>query len=134
MNKKYLAFLAAGILTVAGCSSAAPAASSAASSAGSAEGSAAPEDTSSYAVQMYATVTDAGQYIDKMVIDFGDEKISGLENDTFEVHMTSTVDYGEEKGNPYAYYDASAPLQVVKTETDGGKAIVYCCGRSFSAA
>ncbi len=125
MNKKYLAFLAAGVLTVAGCSSAAPAASSAASSAGSAEGSAAPEDTSSYAVQMYATVTDAGQYIDKMVIDFGDEKISGLENDTFEVHMTSTVDYGEEKGNPYAYYDASAPLQVVKTETDGGKAIVY---------
>ncbi|MGN1054488.1 MAG: hypothetical protein ACI4P1_04335, partial [Erysipelotrichaceae bacterium] len=40
-----------------------------------------------YAVEMHATVTDAGQYVDKMVIDFGDKKIDGnsVDNETFEV-------------------------------------------------
>jgi len=79
----------------------------------------------SYEVKFGATVTDAGEYVDRMVIDFGDSAVSGLENDTFEVLMTSTVDYGEAKDQPYAYYDATAPLEVVKTETDGGIATVY---------
>ena len=78
-----------------------------------------------YEATFGATVTDAGQFVDRMTIDFGDAKVSGLEKDTFEVLMTSTVDYGEAKGEPYAYYDATAPLEVVKTEVDGGKAIVY---------
>ena len=92
------------------------------SSSGEAEGGA-PAD--SYEVTFGATVTDAGEYVDRMVFDFGDNAVSGLENDTFEVLMTSTVDYGEAKDQPYAYYDATKPLEVVKTETDGGKAIVY---------
>lgn len=79
----------------------------------------------SHEVKFGATVTDAGEYVDRMVIDFGDSAVSGLENDTFEVLMTSTVDYGEAKDQPYAYYDATAPLEVVKTETDGGIATVY---------
>lgn len=87
------------------------------------------EETSSdaYAVEMHATVTDAGQYIDKMVIDFGDKKIDGnsVDNETFEVMMTSTVTYGEAKDQPYAYYDATQPIEVVKTETDGSVVTVY---------
>lgn len=83
------------------------------------------EPASSYPVTFGATVTDAGQYVDRMVVDFGDNKVSGLEKDTFTVHMTSTVDYGEAKGEPYAYYDASVPLEVVETEVEGGIATVY---------
>ena len=78
-----------------------------------------------YEVAFGATVTDAGQYVDRMTIDYGDGTIDGVENDTYTVTMTSTVDYGEAKGEPYAYYDASVPLEVVKTEVDGGKVTVY---------
>lgn len=72
-----------------------------------------------------ATVTDAGQYVDRMIIDYGKGTVSGLTNDTFTVKMTSTVDYGASKGQPYAYYDATQPLRVVKTEAKGGKVTVY---------
>ena len=72
-----------------------------------------------------ATVTDAGQYVDRMTIDYGDGTIDGVENDTYTVTMTSIVDYGKAKGEPYACYDAAAPLEVVKTEADGGKVTVY---------
>lgn len=80
---------------------------------------------SGYEVTFGATVTDAGEYVDRMTIDYGDGTISGVEDDTYTVFMTSTVDYGEAKGEPYAYYDASVPLEVVKTETDGGKVTVF---------
>ena len=90
---------------------------------GDAGGGDTPADT--YEVVLGGTVTDAGMYVDRMVIDFGDNTVSGLENDTFEVLMTSTVDYGEAKDQPYAYFDATAPLEVVKTETNGGVATVY---------
>ncbi|MBP3894750.1 MAG: prolyl oligopeptidase family serine peptidase [Atopobiaceae bacterium] len=83
------------------------------------------DGTGAYEVTFGATVTDAGQYVDRMIVDFGDGTIDGIDNDTFTVTMTSTVDYGEAKGEPYAYYDATAPLEVVKTEVDGGKATIY---------
>ncbi len=105
--------LAAAMLT--GCSSTQPAEEPAEETAEETT----PEGT--YEVKMGATVTDAGQYVDRMTIDFGsDVRVSDVDYETFEVHMTSTVDYGAEKGNPYAYYDASAPLKVVGVETDGG--------------
>lgn len=79
-----------------------------------------------YAVTFKGTVTDAGQYVSGMVIDFGEgARISGIDNDTFTVTMTSTVDYGEAKGEPYAYYDATAPLEVVKVDMDNGTAELY---------
>ncbi len=78
-----------------------------------------------YPVFFYATVTDAGQYVTKMAISFGEDKVSGVDNDTFTVKMTSTVDYGEAKGEPYAYYDATAPLEVVKTEVGDEALSVY---------
>lgn len=81
--------------------------------------------TDSYAVTFGATVTDAGQYITSMNTILEGNKISGVDNDTFKVTMTSTVDYGEAKGEPYAYYDATTPLEVVKTEVDGDMITVY---------
>ncbi len=75
---------------------------------------------------IYATVTDAGQYIDKMEVEFPDAKsVAGVDNETFEVYMTSTVTYGALEGQPYPYFDASKPLEVVKTEVDGNKVTVY---------
>ena len=76
--------------------------------------------TQAYQANFGYTVTDAGAYVDSMTIDFGDSTVGGLESDTFEVLMTSTVDYGEAKDQPYAYYDPTAPLPVVKAETNGG--------------
>ena len=81
--------------------------------------------TETYKVAIQGEVTDAGEYVKSMTIDFGDKKISGLDNETFEVYMTSTVDYGALKGQPYPYFDASKPLPVVKTAVDGGKITVY---------
>lgn len=76
-------------------------------------------------VEMHALVTDAGQYVDKMVIDYGDVTIDGVDNETYEVLMTSTCQYGEAEGQPYAYYDATQPIPIVKTEVDGGIVSVY---------
>ncbi len=72
-------------------------------------------------VTAYGVVTDAGQGIDKLTIDFGDKKISGLDKDTFTVHYVSTIDYGANKGNVYAEKD----IPIVKTEVDGGVATLY---------
>ena len=81
--------------------------------------------TSSYPVEIGAYVTDAGQCIDRMIIRYGDDSISGLSKDTFEVHMTSTMNYGAGKGKPYPFYAGSKPLEVVKTKTDKGTVTVY---------
>ncbi len=83
------------------------------------------ETTDAYEATFAGVVTDAGEYVDSMTIDFGNQTISGLDKDTFSVYMTSTVDYGAAKGQPYAYFDASKPLPVVKTEVDGGTVKVY---------
>ena len=82
-------------------------------------------DLDEYDVEFAGEVTDAGEYVSSMTIDFGEKKISGLTNETFEVKMTSTVDYGEAKGKPYAYYNADNPLPIVKTEISGSAAKVY---------
>ena len=69
-------------------------------------------------------VTDAGQYVTRMSLIF-DGDVSGIDENTFEVYMTSTVDYGEAKGEPYAYYDATAPLEIVRVECEGDRADIY---------
>ena len=123
MRHRSISVMAAGILFLSACAQNASSQEEPKSSVPAEELAAAAE--SSYPVEIDAVITDAGQYIDKMIIDYGEYDISGLAEDTFEVYMTSTVDYGEEKGNPYAYYDASKPLEIVKTETDGPLAVLY---------
>ena len=69
-------------------------------------------------------VTDAGQYVTGMTLVYPG-KVSGVDESTYTVYMTATVDYGEAKGEPYAYYDATKPLEVVKVETNGETVDVY---------
>ena len=76
----------------------------------------------SYKAQLYARITDAGQVVNKMVIDFGsDKRVSGVDKDTFTVHAKSIVQIGENKGN--AYYDLDR--KIVKVETKGSQVTVY---------
>lgn len=71
-------------------------------------------------VTLYATVTDAGQYLDRMVIDYGDTTVSDVDVETYEVLMDMTVQYGELEGEPYPFYDATVPVPIVKTDVNGG--------------
>ncbi len=74
-----------------------------------------------YEPKFQGYVTDAGQYVTGMTINYGDDlSIMGVEKDYFTVFMTSTVDYGEAKGEPYAYYDATVELEIVGAKVDGG--------------
>ena len=84
------------------------------------------EDTG-YSVTFQGTVTDAGQYVSGMTIDYGSDVISldGIDTDTYTVKMTSTVAYGADKGTAYKYYDASAAIPIVKVSTSGSKVTVY---------
>ncbi|MCR1887766.1 prolyl oligopeptidase family serine peptidase [Longibaculum muris] len=76
----------------------------------------------SYKAQLYARITDAGQVVNKMIIDFGaDKRVSGVDKDTFTVHAKSIVQIGENKGN--AYYDLDR--KIVKVETKGSQVTVY---------
>ena len=79
------------------------------------------EDPEPIPVTFYGTVTDAGQVIDKMVIDYGDQEVSGVTNDTYTVHLTSTVAHGVGIGSEYS----NADLKVVKTEVADDTVTVY---------
>ena len=77
-------------------------------------------------VTFHATVTDAGQYVDQMTVDYGaDVIIKDVPEDAFTVKMSSTVAYGDLKDQLYPYYDASKPLEVVDCKVDGGKLTLY---------
>lgn len=115
---------ASAMLFAAGCSSQSD--DSASTETSESESTSESSSGTTYAARFYGTVTDAGQYVSGMAIDYGDDlTLAGIEKDYFTVYMTSTVDYGEAKGEPYAYYDDSKPLEIVKAEVDGGMARVY---------
>ena len=76
----------------------------------------------SYKAQLYARVTDAGQVVNKMVIDFGTNlRVSGIDKNTFTVHATSTIQAGAKKGQ--TYYDLDR--KIVKIETKGNIVTIY---------
>jgi predicted peptidase len=79
----------------------------------------------SYEVKFHATVTDAGETIDYMTIDYGDSTVSNVTVDTYTVGMTSTVKYGINAGKTYAYRAVNAAIPIIKVETDGGIVKVY---------
>lgn len=85
------------------------------------------QSVTNHEVSFHATVTDAGQYIDRMTVDYGSDysSIKSVSNDTFEVKVKETVDYGTLKGQDYPYYDSTKPLEVVKTEVSGSKVTLY---------
>ncbi|MGM9919409.1 MAG: hypothetical protein ACI316_08935, partial [Lactimicrobium massiliense] len=85
------------------------------------------ESPASYAVTFMGNVTDAGQCVSGMRIDFGQDvtKVEGIDHNTFTVNFTDTVAVGANKDEAYAYVDTSKPLPVVKTEVNGSVVTVY---------
>ena len=50
------------------------------------------KSTDTYSCQLYGTVTDAGQVISEMIIDFGDsKKVTNVDKDTFTVHAVAST-------------------------------------------
>lgn len=84
------------------------------------------EEADTYACQLYATVTDAGQVVDQMVIDFGDaQKVTGVDTDTFTVHAVASTAAFREGTDVESPSDYEIDRTIVKVETDGQKVIVY---------
>lgn len=76
----------------------------------------------SYVAKLYGRVTDAGQVVSKMVIDFGsDKRVSGIDKDTFTIHATSVVQIGANLNQNYYDLDRT----IVKVETKGSEVSVY---------
>ena len=76
-------------------------------------------------VEFYGTVTDAGQTVDKMTIDYGELdnttiEAGSIDTETYKVHFTSTIDYGDKKDQMYAELD----LPVTGVSVAGNKVTV----------
>ena len=75
-----------------------------------------------YVAQLYGTITDAGQVVNKVVIDYGDNvRVSGADKETYTVHAKNYVQIGVNKGQVYS--DADRTIE--KVETSGSKVILY---------
>ena len=75
-----------------------------------------------YVAQLYGKITDAGQVVNKVVIDYGDGvKVSGADKDTYTVHATNYVQIGSNDGKVYS--DADRTIE--KVEVAGGKVTLY---------
>ncbi|MDD8048259.1 MAG: prolyl oligopeptidase family serine peptidase [Thomasclavelia sp.] len=75
-----------------------------------------------YSAKLYGKITDAGQVVSKMVIDYGSDKtVSGIDKDTYTVHATNTIQAGANAGN--TYYDVDRTI--VKVEVSGSEVTVY---------
>jgi predicted peptidase len=78
--------------------------------------------SSSYQAQLYASVTDAGEVVDRIVIDFHSLKsLKGITKNSFTINAKSIVDFGVDKGN--VYYDTNRTIEKVKKM--GKKVILY---------
>lgn len=76
-------------------------------------------------VRFTSEVTDEGACVRSMIIDYKDMNVEEINPQTFTVHMSSYVTAGENEGKPYAYYDASKPLEILSVKTDGCQAEVF---------
>lgn len=60
------------------------------------------EETTVHNVSFHATITDAGQYVERMTVDYGSDVILGdVEKDTFSVKAQSTIAVGDNAGGKY---------------------------------
>ena len=75
---------------------------------------------------LYAQVTDSGEIISKMVIDFGESlKVSGVDTDTFTVHAVgSTAEHCAAAG-AMSYGDYDADRVIEKVEANGRYLTLY---------
>jgi predicted peptidase len=80
---------------------------------------------SGYSVQLYGTVTDAGEVVSSLVIDLGDTvKVTGVDTETFTVHAVNKL--GDIiKGTDYiSYGDYEIDRKIVSAKTEGQKIIL----------
>lgn len=79
-----------------------------------------------YKCQLYGEVTDAGQVVSKMVIDFGTAgKVSQIDVDTFKVHAEATTEALREGTDIGSYGDYEIDRKIVKVEAKGQYVTVY---------
>lgn len=84
------------------------------------------EASETYSCQLYGIVTDAGQVVSEMVIDFGEsKKVTNVDKDTFTVHAVASTKDFLEGTELESYGDYDIDRCIVKTETDGQKVIIY---------
>ena len=85
-------------------------------------------ETTDQAVTFYGTVTDAGQVVDKMTIDYGELDgatldASSITPETYKVNFKSTIDYGANKGSAYNGEDGK-DLTITSVSVNGNKVTV----------
>ncbi|MBQ7682097.1 MAG: hypothetical protein IJT31_07820, partial [Oscillibacter sp.] len=90
---------------------------------------AAPEVTDaapdSYECQLIGTVTDAGEVVSALTIDFGEaKKVTGVDNDTFTVHATASTEAFRADTDLVSFGDYDIDRAFVKTE-DGQTVTLY---------
>ncbi len=85
-----------------------------------------PENLDVYNCKLYGVVTDAGQVVSSMEIDFGEsKKITGVDDETFTVHAAASTEAFREGTELESYGDYDIDRKIVKTETDGQKVVIY---------
>ena len=79
-----------------------------------------------YVGKVYSEVTDAGESVSKVVINFGDaRKVTGVDKDTFTVHAKASTDKIREGTTVTSYGDYDIDRKIVKVETDGQYVTIY---------
>lgn len=80
-----------------------------------------------YSVQLYGTVTDAGEVVSSLEIDLGDTvKVTGVDTDTFTVHAVNKMELGTlaKEGEVTSYGDYEIDRKIVRARTEGQKIIL----------
>ncbi|MBQ6987075.1 MAG: prolyl oligopeptidase family serine peptidase [Oscillibacter sp.] len=81
--------------------------------------------TDSYECQLIGTVTDAGEVVSALTIDFGEaKKVTGVDNDTFTVHATASTEAFRADTDLESFGDYDIDRAIVKTE-DGQTVTLY---------
>lgn len=76
------------------------------------------------AAQLYGRIEDNGQAIYKMVLDYGNVKVSGVDKDTYTVHAKTTT-VGKRPADEKAYGDYDQDRTIVRVEEKGTKVEIY---------
>ena len=83
-------------------------------------------ETDTYEAKLSAIVTDAGERINDVTIDFGDDKkVTGVETDTFTVHANANINDFIEGTEITSYGDYDLDRTITGVETDGQKVIIH---------
>ena len=74
--------------------------------------------------QLYGRIEDNGQAIYKMVLDYGNVKVSGVDKDTYTVHAKTSTE-GKRPADETAYGDKDQDRTIVRVEEKGTKVEIY---------